>query len=161
MYFRMSFRFITAAWFYTKIYGYVLRESTNKINRLVTKTNQKKTWIVNVFSPISYCERITQTQNKQKPNRHCKAVQFSVDKEATGIPVSGQTQIKKREHKTTALIWLLWPRSSSSRVKMHLDSSIENRFAAIGRTFFGFNTLFVRKAFLFRHKTRNVIPVLI
>lgn len=34
--------FRSAAWFYTKMYGYVLRESTNKINRLATKTNQKK-----------------------------------------------------------------------------------------------------------------------
>lgn len=58
------FPFRSAAWFYTKIYGYVLRESTNKSNRLVTKTNQKKKkwWIVNVFSPISYCERMTQNQ---------------------------------------------------------------------------------------------------
>lgn len=73
------FLFRSAAWFYTKIYGYVLRESTNKINRLMTKT-KKKNWIVNVFSPISYCERITQNQKTVKPNRHCKAVQFSVDK---------------------------------------------------------------------------------
>lgn len=36
------FPFRSAASFYTKIYGYVLRESTNKINRLATKTNQKK-----------------------------------------------------------------------------------------------------------------------
>lgn len=60
------FPFRSAAWFYTKIYGYVLRESTNKINRLVTKTNQKKWWIVNVFSPISYCERITPNTRKQR-----------------------------------------------------------------------------------------------
>lgn len=31
------FSFRSAAWFYTKIYGYVLRESTNKINRLATE----------------------------------------------------------------------------------------------------------------------------
>lgn len=42
MYFSNVFPFRSAACFYTKIYGYVLRESTIKINRLATKINQKK-----------------------------------------------------------------------------------------------------------------------
>lgn len=76
------FPFRSAAWFYTKIYGYVLRESTNKINRLVTKTNQKTNYeSLMYFPPYRTAKELPKTR-KQKPNRHCKAVQFSVDTRA-------------------------------------------------------------------------------